>query len=86
MRRNAPVPAMGETVRTLMAQARRRGIVVDDEMPIAGFLQALDDDPLVPHRLMMVAGAVLAHVFRHERELSQGDRSDRDRPSTDCSF
>jgi len=72
-----------DTVRSLMAQARRRGIAVDDETPVLSFLEALSDTPLVPHRTAIVAGAVVAEVFRHEREA---EAIEADRPPTDFSF
>lgn len=76
----------GEIVKSLIAQARRRGIVVDEEMPIVAFLQALDPTPRIAHRLTLAAGAVMAEVFRHERELAESGTTDGDRHSTDCTL
>lgn len=76
----------GEIIKSLIAQAKRRGIVVDEDMPIVAFLQALDPTPRVSHRLTLAAGAVMAEVFRHERELASSGAPDSERHSTDCSF
>ncbi|PWC80569.1 hypothetical protein TSH100_29215 [Azospirillum sp. TSH100] len=55
---------------SLLAQARRRGVAVPEDGSVAGLLAALDPNPLIPHPLLLVAGAVMAVAFRHDRALA----------------
>ncbi|WP_148219771.1 hypothetical protein [Azospirillum sp. B510] len=54
---------------SLLALARRRGVVVAEDGSVAGLLAAIDTNPLIPHPLLLVAGAVMAVAFRHDRAL-----------------
>ncbi|SMH62962.1 hypothetical protein [Azospirillum agricola] len=73
---------------SLLALARRRGVVVADDGSVAGLLAAIEPRPLIPHPLLLVAGAVMAAAFRHDRALGRppGDAPDHHSPSADCSF
>ena len=55
---------------SLLALARRRGVAVPEDGSVAGLLSALDPNPLIPHPLLLVAGAVMAVAFRHDRALA----------------
>jgi hypothetical protein len=55
---------------SLLALARRRGVAVPEDGSVAGLLSALDPNPLIPHPLLLVAGAVMAVAFRYDRALS----------------
>ncbi|WP_247893827.1 hypothetical protein [Azospirillum endophyticum] len=55
---------------SLLALARRRGAAVPEDGSVAGLLAALDPNPLIPHPLLLVAGAVMAVAFRHDRALA----------------
>ncbi len=55
---------------SLLALARRREVPVTDDGSVAGLLAALEPRPLIPHPLLLVAGAVLAVAFRHDRALA----------------
>ena len=71
----APAGAAG-VADSVTAFARRRGVTVDDETAIVTLLNALDPNPLVPHRMVLVAGSVLANAFRHDRLEDGRDDSD----------
>ncbi|WP_286192173.1 hypothetical protein [Roseomonas genomospecies 6] len=75
----APPAGAAGVADSVTAFARRRGVTVDDETAIVTLLNALDPNPLVPHRMVLVAGSVLANAFRHDR--SQDGRDDSDRSS-----
>ncbi|MBK3736614.1 hypothetical protein GAY29_26680 [Azospirillum brasilense] len=68
----APPAGVSGMADSVTAFARRRGVTVDDETAVVTLLNALDPSPLVPHRMVLVAGSVLANAFRHDR--LQGDR------------
>ena len=72
----APAGAAG-VADSVTAFARRRGVTVDDETAIVTLLNALAPNPLVPHRMVLVAGSVLANAFRHDRSHPDG-RDDSD--------
>nr|WP_255636228.1 hypothetical protein [Azospirillum sp. 412522] len=55
---------------SLLALARRRGVAVPEDGSVTGLLAALDPNPLIPHPLLLVAGAVMAVAFRHDRALA----------------
>jgi type III secretion system FlhB-like substrate exporter len=57
----------------LLDLARRRGVEAGDERTIVELLGLIEPAPLVPHRLALVAGAVLAMAFRHDRDLAAPD-------------
>ena len=76
---------------SLLALARRRGVAVPEDGSVAGLLAALDPNPLIPHPLLLVAGAVMAVAFRHDRALALppadfSDTAPSSTPSADCSF
>ncbi|AWK88267.1 hypothetical protein DEW08_19410 [Azospirillum thermophilum] len=71
---------------SLVALARRRGIDVTDDLPIVALLEAIDPAPLVPHRMVLVAGAVMALAFRHDRSLAAAAADPGDGPTADRSF
>ncbi|KAA0572956.1 hypothetical protein FZ983_30955 [Azospirillum sp. B21] len=76
---------------SLLALARRRGAAVPEDGSIAGLLGAIDPNPLIPHPLLLVAGAVMAVAFRHDRALALPpadgpEASSSSAPSADISF
>lgn len=76
---------------SLLALARRRGVAVPEDGSVAGLLAALDPNPLIPHPLLLVAGAVMAVAFRHDRALAlppadASDNAPSSARSADCSF
>ncbi|WP_244433587.1 hypothetical protein [Azospirillum sp. B506] len=76
---------------SLLALARRRGVAVPEDGSLAGLLGALDPNPLIPHPLLLVAGAVMAVAFRHDRALAlppsdASDATPSSAPSADYSF
>lgn len=72
---------------SLTALARRRGAVVSDDDTIAGLLASIEPSPLIPHPLLLVAGAVMAFAFRHDRGFAAPpDETFDSPPSADCSF
>ncbi|WP_372395971.1 hypothetical protein ABMY26_12120 [Azospirillum sp. HJ39] len=72
---------------SLLALARRRGAAVPEDGSVAGLLAAIDPNPMIPHPLLLVAGAVMAAAFRHDRALAAPPADEPDAtPSTDCSF
>lgn len=72
---------------SLLALARRRGVTVADDGSVAGLLAAIEPRPLIPHPLLLVAGAVMAVAFRHDRALAEPpDDAPDPPPSADCSF
>ncbi|MGA1859815.1 hypothetical protein VH569_27840 [Azospirillum sp. 11R-A] len=76
---------------SLLALARRRGVAVPEDGSVAGLLAVLDPNPLIPHPLLLVAGAVMAVAFRHDRALAlppadASDTAPSSAPSADCSF
>ncbi|PWC37808.1 hypothetical protein [Azospirillum sp. TSO35-2] len=73
---------------SLLALARRRGVAVPEDGSIAGLLAAIDPNPMIPHPLLLVAGAVMAVAFRHDRALAlpPADDAPDTAPSADCSF
>ncbi|WP_247873089.1 hypothetical protein [Azospirillum sp. TSH64] len=76
---------------SLLALARRRGVTVPEDGSVAGLLAVLDPNPLIPHPLLLVAGAVMAVAFRHDRALAlppadASDNAPSSAPSADCSF
>ncbi|HYH18977.1 MAG TPA: hypothetical protein VD995_10205 [Azospirillum sp.] len=68
---------------SLLDFARRRGIAAGDDRSIVELLGLIEPAPLVPHRLALVAGAVLAMAFRYDRDLAapapSGERLSADR-------
>ncbi|NUB02992.1 hypothetical protein GBZ48_27540 [Azospirillum melinis] len=76
---------------SLLALARRRGVAVPEDGSVAGLLAVLDPNPMIPHPLLLVAGAVMAVAFRHDRALAlppadASDTAPSSAPSADCSF
>jgi type III secretion system FlhB-like substrate exporter len=79
---------------SLLTLARRRGVAVAEDGSVAGLLAALDPNPLIPHPLLLVAGAVMAVAFRHDRALALppadsadgGNPTPSSAPSADFSF
>ncbi|WP_247879883.1 hypothetical protein [Azospirillum sp. TSA6c] len=76
---------------SLLALARRRGVAVPEDGSVAGLLSVLDPNPLIPHPLLLVASAVMAVAFRHDRALAlppadASDTAPSSAPSADCSF
>ncbi|WP_434624461.1 hypothetical protein [Azospirillum sp. B2RO_4] len=76
---------------SLLALARRRGVAVPEDGSVTGLLAALDPNPLIPHPLLLVAGAVMAVAFRHDRALAlpsadAADAAPSSVPSADYSF
>ncbi len=67
---------------SLLALARRRGAAVPEDGSIAGLLGAIEPNPLIPHPLMLVAGAVMAVAFRHDRALALPPADGPDAPSS----
>ena len=67
---NAPASPPASLADSLLALARRRGVAVPEDGSVAGLLAALDPNPLIPHPLLLVAGAVMAVAFRHDRALA----------------
>ena len=55
---------------SMLALASRRGVAVPEDGSIAGLLAAIEPNPLIPHPLLLVAGAVMAVAFRHDRALA----------------
>ncbi|CBS91040.1 hypothetical protein [Azospirillum lipoferum] len=68
---------------SLLVLARRRGATVPEDGSIAGLLAAIEPTPLIPHPLLLVAGAVMAVAFRRDRALAlpPADEPDSPRPS-----
>ena len=81
-----PPPGADGVADSLIAFARRRGVAVDDELPIAAQLAAIEPSPLVPHPMALVAGAVMALVFRHDRTLAAPVPPDADGLTADRTF
>lgn len=80
---------------SLLALARRRGVAVPEDGSVTGLLAVLDPNPLIPHPLLLAAGAVMAVAFRHDRALALPPVDGRDggagsaptsAPSADYSF
>ena len=68
---DSPAPSPSASLAdSLLALARRRGVAVPEDGSVAGLLAALDPNPLIPHPLLLVAGAVMAVAFRHDRALA----------------
>lgn len=67
---DAPADPPASLADSLLALARRRGVAVPEDGSVAGLLSALDPNPLIPHPLLLVAGAVMAVAFRHDRALA----------------
>ncbi|MCW2239919.1 hypothetical protein [Azospirillum canadense] len=82
----APHPTSNGVADSLTAIARRRGVPVDDDTTILALLAALAPNPLVPHRMVLVAGSVLAGAFRHDRTLAEPDPDPAGHPAADRSF
>lgn len=85
MDRLSPSELRSSLADSLIALARRRGVTVPDEGSIAALLAAIEPRPLIPHPLLLVAGAVMAVAFRYDRSLS-APADDGHPPSADCSF
>ncbi|SMF86783.1 hypothetical protein SAMN02982917_6058 [Azospirillum oryzae] len=92
---DSPSDAPASLADSLLALARRRGVAVPEDGSVAGLLSALDPNPLIPHPLLLVAGAVMAVAFRHDRALALppadafdggGDPAPSSVPSADYSF
>ncbi|CAO3437456.1 hypothetical protein [Azospirillum doebereinerae] len=85
-----PSPLPASLADSLLALARRRGVAVAedglDDGSVAKLLAAIEPRPLIPHPLLLVAGAVMAVAFRHDRRLAAPPAGDADSPSADCSF
>jgi len=90
-----PSPLPASLADSLLALARRRGVAVADDGSLGGLddgsiatlLAAIEPRPLIPHPLLLVAGAVMAVAFRHDRRLAAPPAGDADdSPSADCSF
>ncbi|ANC92699.1 hypothetical protein A6A40_12855 [Azospirillum humicireducens] len=87
----APASPPASLADSLLALARRRGATVPEDGSIAGLLAAIEPTPLIPHPLLLVAGAVMAVAFRHDRALAQPPADGPDAPpssaaSADLSF
>ncbi|MCG5243508.1 hypothetical protein [Azospirillum doebereinerae] len=92
-----PLPLPASLADSLLALARRRGVAVADDGSLGGpdgvsndgsiatLLAAIEPRPLIPHPLLLVAGAVMAVAFRHDRRLAVPPAGDAP-PSADCSF
>ena len=78
------VPAVppASLAESLLALARRRGAAVPEDGSLAGLLGAIDPNPLIPHPLLLVAGAVMAVAFRHDRALALPPADGPDAPSS----
>lgn len=88
---DAPSVASASLADSLLALARRRGVAVPEDGSVAGLLASLDPNPLIPHPLLLVAGAVMAVAFRHDRALAlppadPPDTAPSSVPSADYSF
>lgn len=68
--------ADSDIAEALLDYARRRGVAVHDDLSLVALLDALDGDPPVPHRMLLVAGTALSVAFRHDRALAGPDRGD----------
>lgn len=77
------VPAGGSVADSLVAFARHHGIEVTDELSLIDLLTAINPCPWVPHRTVLIAGAVMAFAFRHERLLGTSASSDAGHLTTD---
>lgn len=69
------MPTPAELADSLLDLARRRGVDAGDDRSIIELLALIEPAPLVPHRLALVAGAVLAMAFRYDRDLAAPDPS-----------
>jgi Uncharacterized homolog of the cytoplasmic domain of flagellar protein FhlB len=83
-----PPAGAGCVADSVTAFARRRGVPADDETSIVDLLSALDHNPLLPHRMVLVAGSVMARAFRHDRTLAEPDLESQgaSRSTADRSF
>jgi type III secretion system FlhB-like substrate exporter len=84
---SGPGGSSGVVADSLLAHARRHRPRLGDDSPIAELLAAIEPQPLVPHGMVLIAGAVMAMAFRHDRSLAApGPAADGDTASTDRSF
>lgn len=88
--RRAPVPVPAARTDSIAdsvtAFAHRRGVPVDEETTILTLLSALAPNPLLPHRMVLVAGSVLASAFRHDRTLADPEPDPSGLPTADRSL
>ncbi|HYG86975.1 MAG TPA: hypothetical protein VD978_12015 [Azospirillum sp.] len=71
-------PSGGTVVDRLTELARRRGIDATADTPVADLLAVIDPQALVPQHLVLMAGAVMAFVFRYDRMLADPASDDAD--------
>jgi hypothetical protein len=81
-----PVLPPAEIVRSLVLHARRTGAVVGEDPSVAELLATIDSHPLVAHRLMLVAGAILGQLIRYDRAPAGPENPGDGSPSTDQSL
>ncbi|WP_245593478.1 hypothetical protein [Azospirillum halopraeferens] len=80
-------PPAASLADSLTAMARRHGSTPGDEDSLLDVLAAIESRPLIPHALLLVAGSVMAGVFRFDRDDGAPPADPAaDPPSADCSF
>ena len=81
-----PGPSGAAVLDRLTEVARRRGIDAAADTPVADLLAAIDPQALVPQHLVLMAGAVMAFVFRYDRMLAEPAPDAGELPITDRSI
>ncbi len=83
-----PHPPAANVADSLVAFVKRHGIPVDEDSAITDLLAAMEPRPLLPHGLLLIAGTVLAGVFRYDRSLAEpvSDDNADNRLNADRSF